>query len=232
MHFIIQRQRFVTRILIRTWLNRSFISNHFIETNRVSQPLFHQRFVQTFNDQEKPLTASDYASGSSHQTEHERVGVSFFIRVPPVGDNVHDITLMRTTRNEGEFIEEDDIIAIIKADEREIEIKSPEAAFLKRCFFKEGQKIRIGDPLFEMAYATKGDIPGSSPFPAPEKPVEQVRATMTEAKEDPKANKYVVENYGGTRNTVWGAASAAVILGVTLYYFMSQREKKKKESNT
>lgn len=100
------------------------------------------------------------------------------IKVPPVGESITEVVLSRWVKNDGDFVEMDEIIAELESDKATFELTAEKAGTLKIvanegdtlpigavvCSIEEGQ----GSPKSEVA-SPKSDASSSAPVAEPSK---------------------------------------------------------------
>lgn len=91
------------------------------------------------------------------------------IKVPPVGESINEVTLLKWNKADGAWVERDEVIAELESEKATFEINAEQSGLLKHVA-KEGDVLKIGDlacQIDEMA-----SKPAGTPEPAPvaEKP--------------------------------------------------------------
>lgn len=107
------------------------------------------------------------------------------IKVPTVGESINEVTLIKWLKNDGEYVERDEVIAELESEKATFEVNAEKAGVLKTVG-KEGDTLNIGDVLAKIdEAATKPE--GSSK-------AEAVNQKSTEApkKEEPKQQAQTV----------------------------------------
>jgi 2-oxoglutarate dehydrogenase E2 component (dihydrolipoamide succinyltransferase) len=84
------------------------------------------------------------------------------IKVPVVGESISEVTLLKWTKAEGEWVERDEVIAELESEKATFEINAEQAGVLKHGA-KEGDTIKIGDVVAHIDEKAE----------APAKPVKQ-----------------------------------------------------------
>ena len=84
------------------------------------------------------------------------------IKVPVVGESISEVTLLKWTKAEGEWVERDEVIAELESEKATFEINAEQAGILKHGA-KEGDTIKIGDVVAHIDEKAE----------APAKPVKQ-----------------------------------------------------------
>ncbi len=112
------------------------------------------------------------------------------IKVPTVGESISEVTLLKWTKQEGEWVERDEVIAELESEKATFEVNAEKAGALFQLA-KEGDTILIGDVLARIdENAVK---PEGKPAVAPEKkedkpaPVATNQAAVSSVSNDIKA---------------------------------------------
>ncbi len=66
------------------------------------------------------------------------------IKVPTVGESITEVTLIKWTKNDGDYVERDEVIAELESEKATFEINAEQAGVLK-ILAKEGDTLKIGD---------------------------------------------------------------------------------------
>lgn len=66
------------------------------------------------------------------------------LKVPTVGESISEVTLLKWTKNNGDFVERDEVIAEMESEKATFELNAEEAGELTQVV-KEGDVIQIGD---------------------------------------------------------------------------------------
>lgn len=69
------------------------------------------------------------------------------IKVPTVGESISEVTLLKWTKNDGDYVERDEVIAELESEKATFEVNAEQAGVIKIGDIKEGDTIRIGDVL-------------------------------------------------------------------------------------
>ena len=91
------------------------------------------------------------------------------IKVPTVGESISEVTLLKWTKNSGDYVERDEVIAELESEKATFEVNAEQAGVLKQSA-QEGDTLKIGDIL--------ASIDESAP-----KPEKQAGSNGTPAKE-------------------------------------------------
>src|SRR4029079_3760345 len=69
------------------------------------------------------------------------------IKVPTVGESISEVTLLKWVKNDGEYVNRDEVIAELESEKATFEVNAEKAGVLKQGNIKEGDTIKIGDIL-------------------------------------------------------------------------------------
>jgi 2-oxoglutarate dehydrogenase E2 component (dihydrolipoamide succinyltransferase) len=69
------------------------------------------------------------------------------IKVPTVGESISEVTLLKWTKKDGEYVERDEVIAELESEKATFEVNAEKAGVLKLGAIKEGDTLKIGDVL-------------------------------------------------------------------------------------
>lgn len=68
------------------------------------------------------------------------------IKVPTVGESISEVTLLKWTKNNGDYVERDEVIAELESEKATFEVNAEQAGVLKTGA-QEGDTLKIGDIL-------------------------------------------------------------------------------------
>src|SRR5687768_5521258 len=106
------------------------------------------------------------------------------IKVPTVGESISEVTLLKWTKKDGDYVERDEVIAELESEKATFEVNAEKAGVIKLENIKEGDSIKIGDKLASID--DKASKP-SNGKPAKEKsPVGSHESGVEEKKSDDK----------------------------------------------
>ncbi len=71
------------------------------------------------------------------------------IKVPSVGESINEVTLLKWTKKEGDWVERDEVIAELESEKATFEVNAEKAGSLK-LQAKEGDTLHIGDVLAQI----------------------------------------------------------------------------------
>lgn len=80
--------------------------------------------------------------------------MAFVFRLPDIGEGIHEGEVVKWLVEEGQKIEEDDVLCEIQNDKSVVEIPSPVAGTIEKILVNEGTVSVVGDPLIQI------DAPG------------------------------------------------------------------------
>lgn len=104
------------------------------------------------------------------------------IKVPTVGESINEVTLVKWLKNDGDYVERDEVIAELESEKATFEVNAEKAGVLKTVG-KEGDTLNIGDVLAQIDETAAKPESVSKP---------EVQSSKTEAapkKEEPKEQK-------------------------------------------
>src|SRR5215207_7633903 len=68
------------------------------------------------------------------------------IKVPTVGESISEVTLLKWVKNDGEYVERDEVIAELESEKATFEVNAEQAGALKTSA-QEGDTLKIGDTI-------------------------------------------------------------------------------------
>src|SRR5436190_12374822 len=108
------------------------------------------------------------------------------IKVPAVGESISEVTLVKWLKQNGDYVDRDEVIAEIESEKATFEVNAEKAGVLKTVG-KEGDTLNIGDTLAtidELAAKPQGKTQAASSNPQ-EKSNEQKAAGNQESATKP-----------------------------------------------
>jgi 2-oxoglutarate dehydrogenase E2 component (dihydrolipoamide succinyltransferase) len=96
------------------------------------------------------------------------------IKVPTVGESISEVTLLKWTKKDGDYVERDEVIAELESEKATFEVNAEKAGILKLGNLKEGDTIKIGDLLANIDETAAKPAASQKPAAAPAN--EQVKA--------------------------------------------------------
>jgi 2-oxoglutarate dehydrogenase E2 component (dihydrolipoamide succinyltransferase) len=120
------------------------------------------------------------------------------IKVPTVGESINEVTLLKWTKKDGEWVERDEVIAELESEKATFEVNAEQAGILTTVG-KEGDTLNIGDVLAkidETAAKPEGAAPKEASAPATPAPVKNeapVTAVSNDIKATPVASAIIAD---------------------------------------
>src|SRR6476660_3879503 len=68
------------------------------------------------------------------------------IKVPTVGESISEVTLLKWVKNDGDYVDRDEVIAELESEKATFEVNAEKAGILKFTA-AEGDTLKIGDTL-------------------------------------------------------------------------------------
>lgn len=100
------------------------------------------------------------------------------IKVPTVGESINEVTLLKWTKKDGDWVERDEVIAELESEKATFEVNAEKAGILTTVG-KEGDTLNIGDVL------AKIDETAAKPESSNAEPVTQNPASNESGKPEP-----------------------------------------------
>ncbi len=128
------------------------------------------------------------------------------IKVPPVGESITEVTLIKWLKQDGEWVERDEILCELESEKATFELNAEQAGILKHAA-KEGDNLNIGDLACSIDDKAErpAELPKQEASPAPKaatasetKPVNEAKpaavvSSNTEVKITPVAHNIVAD---------------------------------------
>ena len=96
------------------------------------------------------------------------------IKVPSVGESINEVTLLKWTKKDGEYVDRDEVLAELESEKATFEVNAEQAGILKQVA-KEGDTLQIGSVLANID-ETAAKPEAGTPAPKPEAPKAEVKA--------------------------------------------------------
>src|ERR1700743_3179470 len=71
------------------------------------------------------------------------------IKVPAVGESISEVTLVKWLKQEGQYVDRDEVIAELESEKATFEVNAEKAGVLKTVG-KEGDTLKIGDVVAQI----------------------------------------------------------------------------------
>ncbi len=97
--------------------------------------------------------------------------MSIEIKVPSVGESINEVTLTKWIKNDGQWVDRDEVIAELESEKATFEINAEKAGILHTSA-KENDTLKIGDVV--------ATIDESAQKPAADKPADKIKPVQTE----------------------------------------------------
>ena len=107
------------------------------------------------------------------------------IKVPSVGESINEVTLLKWVKNDGDFVDRDEVIAELESEKATFEVNAEMAGTLK-TIAKENDTLKIGDAIATIDETAKKSVPAEKQPEAiseKEKPAEEKPAPAPEKTE-------------------------------------------------
>ncbi len=108
------------------------------------------------------------------------------IKVPTIGESINEVTLLKWTRKEGDWVERDEVIAELESEKATFEVNAEKAGLLKPLA-KEGDTLAIGDILAQIDETAAKPEGVKEPEVAPAKSAPKSEAPVTAVSNEVKA---------------------------------------------
>jgi len=107
--------------------------------------------------------------------------------VPSVGESINEVTLLKWTKKDGDYVDRDEVLAELESEKATFEVNAEQAGILKRVA-KEGDTLQIGSVLANIDETA--EKPAAAPKAEPAKPeVKQASAAPTVTVQQPPASQ-------------------------------------------
>jgi 2-oxoglutarate dehydrogenase E2 component (dihydrolipoamide succinyltransferase) len=87
------------------------------------------------------------------------------VKVPTVGESISEVTLLKWVKDDGQYVDRDEVIAELESEKATFEVNAEKAGTLKQSA-KEGDTLKIGDVLASIDESAAK--PAAAPAPAKE----------------------------------------------------------------
>jgi len=129
------------------------------------------------------------------------------IKVPTVGESISEVTLLKWVKNDGDYVDRDEVIAELESEKATFEVNAEKAGVLK-THAKEGDTLKIGDQLAAID-ETAAKPTNGKPQPTAEKPQPEKKETVQKPEQATASAQAPVT---GVSNDVKATPVAAAII--------------------
>ena len=126
------------------------------------------------------------------------------IKVPTVGESISEVTLLKWTKKDGDYVERDEVIAELESEKATFEVNAEKAGVIKLEDIKEGDSIKIGDKL--------ASIDEKASKPSNGKPAAEKKSEVNSQKSEDKKQDEKKKSKTESKNEEKIEAEPAVIL--------------------
>ena len=120
------------------------------------------------------------------------------IKVPAIGESISEVTLLKWTKKDGDYVERDEVIAEFESEKATFEVNAEQAGVLT-TLCKEGDTLLIGDVLAKIDETAQrpaaSAVPAAPAAPAPVAPKSEapVAAIPNDVKATPVASAIIAD---------------------------------------
>ena len=120
------------------------------------------------------------------------------IKVPAIGESISEVTLLKWTKKDGDYVERDEVIAEFESEKATFEVNAEQAGILT-TLGKEGDTLLIGDVLAKIDETAErpaaAAVPAAPAAPAPVAPKSEapVAAIPNDVKATPVASAIIAD---------------------------------------
>jgi len=122
------------------------------------------------------------------------------IKVPSVGESISEVTLVKWLKNNGDYVDRDEVIAELESEKATFEVNAEKAGTLK-TIGKEGDTIKIGDVVAQIDETAA----------KPEKSKSEVGSPKSEVKRAPSSNGSDVKKEVAPEKTIQKSSEDAAL---------------------
>jgi len=108
------------------------------------------------------------------------------IKVPTVGESINEVTLIKWLKNDGDYVERDEVIAELESEKATFEVNAEKAGVLKTVG-NEGDTLNIGDVLAKIDEAASKPEGSAEPEPKNQKSAEAPKKEGAKSQAQPAA---------------------------------------------
>ena len=107
------------------------------------------------------------------------------IKVPTIGESINEVTLLKWAKNDGDYVERDEVIAELESEKATFEVNAEQAGLLK-ISAKEGDTLKIGAVLASIDEKAAKPGGNGSPVAAEKKEGKKKEKTKVKAEVEDK----------------------------------------------
>ncbi len=100
------------------------------------------------------------------------------IKVPSVGESINEVTLLKWTKKDGDYVDRDEVLAELESEKATFEVNAEQAGVLKRIA-KEGDTLQIGSVLANIDDAAAKPAAPVQEAAKPEAPKAEAKPAVT-----------------------------------------------------
>jgi 2-oxoglutarate dehydrogenase E2 component (dihydrolipoamide succinyltransferase) len=103
------------------------------------------------------------------------------VKVPTIGESISEVTLLKWVKNNGEYVDRDEVIAELESEKATFEVNAEKAGILKQSA-NEGDTLKIGDVLASIDETAAKPAVAEAPAPQPKAAASPATKEQTVAK--------------------------------------------------
>ena len=101
--------------------------------------------------------------------------MSIEIKVPSVGESINEVTLTKWIKNDGDWVDRDEVIAELESEKATFEINAEKAGIL-HTIAKENDTLKIGDVVSTIDDAAEKPAPATKDSTAEKKDIKKKKS--------------------------------------------------------
>src|SRR6188474_1271688 len=109
--------------------------------------------------------------------------MSIELKVPDVGESVHEVQIGRWLKHEGDTVALDENVVELETDKASMELAAPAAGVIGKILKKEGDMVAVGDVIGYVEESTSAST--KNPESTPEKPPQKSEGAVASAPVEP-----------------------------------------------
>ncbi|CEP63205.1 dihydrolipoyl transsuccinylase LALA0_S07e04830g [Lachancea lanzarotensis] len=110
---------------------------------------------------------------------------STVVKVPPMAESITEGSLKEFSKQVGEFIQQDELLATIETDKIDVEVNAPTSGKVSKLNFQPDDTVTVGDALAEIEAGEAPQESSKEEKPKDEKPKEEKPAATKEPESKP-----------------------------------------------